>query len=77
MRELIFLKYLKNTTQAHETYRIQTRTGGVVLMSSDEYENLLETMELLSIPGFRGEYFSFIGAGYKKRRNLFDEGYFW
>ncbi len=31
----------------------QHRDGGVVLVSEEDYEGLLETLELLSIPGMR------------------------
>lgn len=48
-----FFEILKGATEEHETYRIQTRKGGVVLLSEEEYEGLLETMELLSTPGFK------------------------
>jgi antitoxin YefM len=44
---------VKRATAAHEIYRIHHRTGDAVLISEEEYESLVETIELLSIPGFR------------------------
>jgi antitoxin YefM len=44
---------VKRTNAAHEIYRIHHRSGDAVLISEEEYESLVETIELLSIPGFR------------------------
>ncbi len=44
---------VKRTTAAHEIYRIHHRSGDAVLISEAEYDSLVETIELLSIPGFR------------------------
>jgi len=48
-----FFNIIKNTIKKHQIYHIHHRDGDVVLMSEDEYESLQETLELLSIPGFR------------------------
>lgn len=48
-----FFEILKGAAEEHEIYHIQTRKGGVVLMSEEEYESLLETMHLLSQPEFK------------------------
>ena len=48
-----FFGLIKNTTEGHRTFRIQHRHGAAVLMSEDDYEGLLETLELLAVPGFR------------------------
>ena len=48
-----FFDVVKGATDKHQVYRIHHRRGSVVLMAEDEYESLLETMELLSTPGFR------------------------
>jgi len=48
-----FFDVVKGATDKHQVYRIHHRRGSVVLMSEDDYESLLETMELLSSPGFR------------------------
>ncbi|MBW2195229.1 MAG: type II toxin-antitoxin system Phd/YefM family antitoxin [Deltaproteobacteria bacterium] len=48
-----FFEIVKGATQKHQIYRIQHRNGSVVLLSEEEYDSLVETLELLSIPGFR------------------------
>ena len=50
-RELFDL--VKGASRKHKVYRIHHRNGDAVLMSEDDYESLLESLELLSIPGFR------------------------
>jgi antitoxin YefM len=47
---------LKGTNERHEVYRIRYRHGAAVLMSDVEYESLIETLELLSSPGFRAAF---------------------
>lgn len=37
--------------KGHRVYRITSKDGDAVLLSEEDYENLLETLELLSIPG--------------------------
>lgn len=49
-----FFDLIKDTLTKHKMFRIHHREGDVVLMSEEEYETLQETLELLSIPGFRG-----------------------
>ena len=48
-----FFEIVKGATQKHEIYHIHHRKGDVVLMSEDEYEALIETLDLLSTPGFK------------------------
>ncbi|MEA2102405.1 MAG: type II toxin-antitoxin system Phd/YefM family antitoxin [Thermodesulfobacteriota bacterium] len=48
-----FFEIVKGATEKHEIYRIHHSKGDVVLMSEDEYESLVETLELLSTPGFK------------------------
>ena len=48
-----FFDLVKGAAEGHRTFRIQHRRGAAVLMSEDDYEGLLETLELLSLPGFR------------------------
>lgn len=48
-----FFEMVKGAAEGHKTYRIQHRRGTAVLMSEEEYEGLLETLELLSQPDFR------------------------
>ncbi len=42
---------IKDAVKAHKIYRIAHKDGDVILMSEDEYESLLDTLELLSTPG--------------------------
>ena len=44
---------LKNTVKGHRQVRITSKEGSVVLMSESDYENLIETLELLSIAGLK------------------------
>ena len=44
---------LKSTVKGHQQVRISSKEGSVVLMSEEDYENLIETLELLSIDGFK------------------------
>jgi antitoxin YefM len=48
-----FFDVVKGATDKHQIYRIHHRRGSVVLMAEDDYENMIETLELLSTPGFR------------------------
>jgi antitoxin YefM len=43
---------LKRSVRGHQQFRIAYKGGDVVLLSQEDYENLLETLELLSTPGF-------------------------
>jgi antitoxin YefM len=40
-------------TRSGRVFRIRHRSGDAVLLSEEEYEGLLETLQLLSIPGLR------------------------
>lgn len=48
-----FFELVKGASKDHQTYRIQHKSNTAVLMSESEYESLIESLELLSIPGFR------------------------
>jgi antitoxin YefM len=47
-----FNDLLSSTIKHHKQYRIASDEGGAVLLSEEEYESLIETLELLSVPGF-------------------------
>ena len=47
-----FFEIVKGATEKHQVYRIQHRKGSVVILSEAEYDNLIETLDLLSTPGF-------------------------
>ena len=44
---------LKRATKGHMPIRIASKDGTAILISEDDYESLLETLELLSTPGLR------------------------
>lgn len=48
-----FTHLVQDVSQHHSTYHIHDQVGDAVLISEEEYEGLLETLELLSIPNFR------------------------
>jgi antitoxin YefM len=48
-----FFDVVKGATDKHQIYRIHHRRGSVVLLSEEDYDSMIETMELLSTPGFR------------------------
>ncbi len=48
-----FFDLVKGAAKSHKVYRISHRKGSAVLMSEEDYESLIESLELLSIPGFR------------------------
>jgi antitoxin YefM len=48
-----FFDLIKAANERHEVYHIRHRSGDAVLMSQTEFDGLLETLELLSSPGFR------------------------
>lgn len=44
---------LKDLKKSHRVYHITSKEGDAVLLSQDDYENLLETLELLSVKGLK------------------------
>ena len=48
-----FFDVVKGATDQHQIYRIHHRRGAVVLLAETDYDSLLETLDLLSLPGFR------------------------
>jgi antitoxin YefM len=49
--QIQFERLLRATIKEHRQYRIASEHGGVVMLSEEAYESLLETLELLSVPG--------------------------
>ncbi len=48
-----FFKLIKGAAEGHKTFRIRANRSTAVLMSEEDYESLIETLELAAIPGFR------------------------
>ena len=48
-----FFGLLKTANEQHEIYHIRHKGGDAVLMSEEEFDSLHETLDLLSIPGFK------------------------
>jgi len=46
-----FYDLVRAVIKEHKQYRIASEKGGVVLLSEEEYESFVETLELLSTPG--------------------------
>ena len=44
---------LKNTVVYNEPIHITTKEGNAVVISEDEYRSLLETLQLVSVPGMK------------------------
>lgn len=44
---------LKKSVKGHVPVKITSKEGAVVMISEEDYEGLLETLELLSLPGMR------------------------
>ena len=42
---------LKRSVRGHRIYEITSKDGEVVLLSKEDYDNLVETLELASVPG--------------------------
>lgn len=46
-------KLVRKSVKGHVPVRIRSKEGDAVLVSGEDYEGLLETLELLSVPGMR------------------------
>ena len=44
---------LKGTVKGHRQVRITTKEGNTILMSEEDYESLVETLQILSEPGLK------------------------
>ena len=51
--ERIFYNTLEQVAKYNQVATINTKDGDVVLISADDYKNLMETMYLSSIPNVR------------------------
>jgi antitoxin YefM len=57
---------IKDAAATHRLYRITSRAGTAVLIPEEDFDGLLETLELLSTPG--------VLAGVRKARREIAEG---
>ena len=48
-----FYQLLRRSVKGHMPVKITSKGGAVVILSEADYEGLLETLELLSVPGMR------------------------
>lgn len=46
-----WFELVKQSTKSHRMFRIRSKDGDAVLLSQEDYDSLLETLELLSTPG--------------------------
>ena len=46
-------RLVKKSVKGHVPVHITSKDGAAVLISEEDYESLLETLELLSMPGLR------------------------
>jgi len=46
-----WFELIKDSVKGHKVYRITSKEGGAVLLSEEDYDSLIETLELLSKPG--------------------------
>ena len=46
-------RLVSRSIKGHVPIRIASKEGNAILVSEEDYESLLETLELLSKPGFR------------------------
>lgn len=44
---------VEKTNKKHETFRIKHSNASAILLAEEDYEGLLETLTLLSLPNFR------------------------
>ena len=51
-RQSLF-RLVRKSVKGHMPVRITSKDGDAVLISEEDYESLLETLELLSLPGMR------------------------
>ena len=48
-----FYQLLRRSVKGHVPVKITSKNGDAVILSEGDYEGLLETLELLSVPGMR------------------------
>jgi antitoxin YefM len=48
-----FFELIRRALRMREPVRIHHREGDLVLLAEEDYDSLIETLELLSVPGMR------------------------
>ena len=48
-----FYQLLRKSVKGHVPVKVTSKNGDAVILSEEDYEGLLETLELLSVPGMR------------------------
>jgi antitoxin YefM len=48
-----FYQLLRKSVKGHVPVKVSSKDGDAVILSEEDYEGLLETLELLSLPGMR------------------------
>lgn len=48
-----FYQLLRKSVKGHVPVKVTSKDGDAVIVSEEDYEGLLETLELLSLPGMR------------------------
>jgi len=55
--------YVNQTIEYNEPINVSAKNGNVILMSEEEYNGIMETMHLLSVPGMRETLLEGMNAG--------------
>ncbi len=46
-----WFEILKGSVRGRKVYEITTKEGDAVLLSREDYDNIIETLELMAVPG--------------------------
>lgn len=68
-----FFDILKQANQRHEIIEVQHKSGNAIIMSSEDYECLKETLHLLSQPDFREKFTQSVNEADAGDVSSFDE----
>lgn len=48
-----FFGLIKKSVKSHSPIQVTSKSGNMVLLSQEDYESLIETLEILSVPGMK------------------------
>lgn len=68
-----FFELIKQTNSQHITFQIQHKSGDVIIMSAQEYENLQETLFLLSDTEFKHNFIKSVTEADKNETVSFED----